>query len=71
VTTDPFVRIDGAPYFTLKQAAKVAGVSRQTLLSWRKAGKVPAGERRREIRILYDHNELEQVRQYASRREST
>ena len=60
------VEIDGAWFFSAGDVAAEAGVTRQTLWRWRRAGKVPAGYRFRNGQILYTATELQQIRAYAN-----
>ena len=61
--------IEGVAYFTAAQAARIAGVSRQTLWRWRQDGKVPTGRRYRDKQILFTSTEVERIRDYANRLE--
>lgn len=58
--------IDGTQFFGAKEVAEAAGVSRQTLWRWRRAGKIPAGYRFRNGQVLYTDAEREQIRDYAN-----
>jgi len=61
--------IDGGQFFTAQEVVADAGVTRQTLWRWRRAGKIPAGHRFRNGQILYSEDELRQIREYANRLE--
>ena len=60
------VKIDGVSFYSAGEVAAEAGVTRQTLWRWRRAGKVPAGYRFRNRQILYTEDELQQIRSYAN-----
>ncbi len=52
-------------YLTLAEVALAVGVTRQTLWRWRRNGKVPAGMRLRDGRILYGSRDVAAVRTFA------
>ena len=56
-------------YFMASEAAEAAQVSRHTIYRWRQDGKIPAGRRYRDGRVLYTEEELETIREYANRLE--
>ena len=63
------VTIDGVSYVAATRLARELGVSRQTLWRWRTEGKIPAGNRFRNGRIVYSPTEAELVRSYAQQLE--
>lgn len=56
-------------YFAASEVADAVRVSRQTLYRWRQDGKIPAGRRYRDRRVLYTDEEIEMIREYANRLE--
>ncbi|MGE0490455.1 MAG: helix-turn-helix transcriptional regulator [Vulcanimicrobiota bacterium] len=63
------VKVNGDQFFRLGEVAEAVGVCRQTLWRWRQDGKIPEGRRYREKQLLYTHEELEAVREFANRME--
>jgi len=61
------IEINGISYFHAAEVARVVGVSRSTLTRWRQDGKIPAGYRFRDGRILFKSEEFEAVREFALR----
>lgn len=61
------IDINGISYFHAAEVARALGVSRSTLTRWRKTGKVPAGCRFRDGKILFRADELAAVRDFALR----
>ena len=66
LSSKPLV-IEGVPYFSAADAAREAGVSRQTLWRWRQEARVPAGRLYRDKQVLFTRAELESVCAYANR----
>lgn len=61
------VEIGGKRFFTMGEVVDVAGVARQTVWRWKKAGKIPAGRRYRGREVLYTLDEMEGIYAYAHR----
>ena len=61
------VSINGIDYFSAGEILRELGVSRQTLYRWRQDGKVPPGHRFRDGKLLFELNEVEEIREFASR----
>ena len=61
--------IQNATYYAANEVADAVQVSRQTLYRWRQEGKIPAGRRFRDRRVLYTDEELQTIREYANRLE--
>lgn len=53
-------------YFSVNEVLGDTGVSRQTLWRWRQDGKVPLGHRFRDRQILFDEEEFDAIRSYAT-----
>jgi predicted DNA-binding transcriptional regulator AlpA len=53
-------------YFSVNEVLGDTGVSRQTLWRWRQDGKVPLGHRFRDRQILFDEEEFNAIRNYAT-----
>ncbi len=60
------VDVDGSKHFCINEIAETLGVSRQTLWRWRCRRKIPQGSRFRDGRILFNPDELEQIRLHAN-----
>jgi transposase-like protein len=60
------IEIEGTQFFTAQEVAAEAGVTRQTLWRWRRAGKIPPGSRFRNRQILYTAAECREIRDYAN-----
>lgn len=61
------IRIEGVEYFTAADIQRTAGIVRQTLWRWRKAGLVPAGSRYRNKAIVFTRAEVEAISEYSNR----
>ena len=61
------MKIDGVNYCSANELASELDVSRQTLWRWRQGGKIPAGHRFRDGRILFTAEEATAVRNFANR----
>ena len=61
--------IDGATYYSVDDVCRELEIVRQTLWRWRNSGRVPAGRRYRGRKIVFTHEEVEQVRAFANRLE--
>lgn len=61
------VRVSGRDYVHAEEAARLAGVTRQTLWRWRRDQKVPAGWVYRDKQVLYTAEEVAAITQYAHR----
>ena len=59
--------IDGVIYVTAAEVAQEIGVSRQTLWRWRKDGKIPAGHRFRDGKIVFTEIEVGDIRDHANK----
>jgi predicted DNA-binding transcriptional regulator AlpA len=57
-------------YFSVNEVLADTGISRQTLWRWRQDGKVPAGHRFRDRQILFDEEQFEAIRSFATHVES-
>jgi predicted DNA-binding transcriptional regulator AlpA len=60
------VELKNRRYFSVNEVLVDTGVSRQTLWRWRQDGKVPAGHRFRDRQLLFDEEDLDAIRSYAS-----
>lgn len=60
------IRVNGVEYFSAADVLKELGVSRQTFWRWRQQGKIPAGYRFRDGKILFTAEELKAIRQFAN-----
>lgn len=60
-------KINGIEYFPATELISELSVSRQTFWRWRKQGKIPAGNRFRNGKILFTAAEVETIRQFAKR----
>ena len=56
-------------FLSASEVANLAGVSRQSLWRWKKAGLVPAGRRYRGRELLYTRDEVEAIVAHAHRLE--
>jgi predicted DNA-binding transcriptional regulator AlpA len=63
------IEIEGVEYFTAADIHRMLGITRQTLWRWRTARKIPQGRRYRDRNIVFTHQELEAIREYANRLE--
>ena len=63
------IQIDGVPYVCLTDLLAELGLSRQTLWRWRQEGKIPLGHRYRDRQVLFNPQEADQIRRFASRLE--
>lgn len=61
--------IQNTTYYAANEVADAVQVSRQTLYRWRQEGRIPAGRRFRDRRVLYTDEELQAIREYANRLE--
>jgi hypothetical protein len=61
------IQINGVTYFSATEITQELAVSRQTLWRWRQEGKIPAGHRYRDRKILFTAHEAETIRQFANR----
>lgn len=61
------VQVSGRDYVHAEEAARLAGVTRQTLWRWRRDRKVPAGWVYRDKQVLYTVEEVTVIKQYAHR----
>lgn len=59
--------IQGVVYYSAGEVIVLLGVSRQTFWRWRKEAKVPAGHRFRDGQVLFTANEVETIREFATR----
>jgi hypothetical protein len=59
--------VDDVTYFTLNEVAEAAGVRRETVWRWRRAGKVPSGREYRDRERLFTQPELDEICAYANR----
>ncbi len=59
-------KIDGVSYINTRQLEDDLGLSRQTLWRWRKAGKIPDGQRLQNNVIVYSPEEVETIKMYAN-----
>ena len=60
------VELNKRLYFSVVEVLADTGVSRQTLWRWRQDGKVPLGNRFRDRQILFDEDEFQAIRSYAT-----
>ena len=63
------LEIKGKTFYTMGEVAEVAGVARQTVWRWGKAGKIPGGRRYRGRELLFTLDEMEEIYDYAHRLE--
>lgn len=56
-------------FLTATEVADLAGVSRQSLWRWKKAGHIPGGRRYRGRELLYTRDEVEAIYAHAHRLE--
>ena len=56
-------------FLTATEVADLAGVSRQSLWRWKKAGVIPPGRRYRGRELLYTRDEVEAIYAHAHRLE--
>lgn len=56
------IRIAGTEYFQIHEAAKLLGVSRQTLQRWFREGKTPDVSRDRRGWRVFSHADIERLR---------
>ncbi len=59
------IQVGGAVYYSTKEVQQSIGVSRQTLWRWRKAKKIPPGQRHRTHKILFTADDLQAIEAYA------
>lgn len=59
--------IDGVIYMTAAEVSQEMGVSRQTLWRWRRDGKIPAGHRFRDGKIVFTEREVNEIRIHANK----
>jgi predicted DNA-binding transcriptional regulator AlpA len=60
------VELNKRLYFSVNEVLGDTGVSRQTLWRWRQDGKVPLGHRFRDRQVLFDEEEFQAIRSYAT-----
>jgi hypothetical protein len=60
------IQLNGRPYFAVNEVLADTGVSRQTLWRWRQDGKVPLGHRFRDRQVLFDEDDFQAIRAYAT-----
>lgn len=61
------VELQGVVYLSSTEVLSELRISRQTLWRWRQDGKVPAGNRFRDGRLLFSQHDVDQIREYAHR----
>jgi predicted DNA-binding transcriptional regulator AlpA len=61
------VYVRGIPYLSVAELEAELSISRQTIWRWRKEGRIPAGRRFRDNKVLFTEAEAEAVRAYALR----
>jgi len=59
------VVVEGVSYVPAADLARELGVTRQTIWRWRTEGKIPAGHRFRNGRVLFSSTEADAVRRFA------
>jgi predicted site-specific integrase-resolvase len=59
------LKVNGETYFSTTQILQEVGISRQTLWRWRQEGKIPAGHRYRDGKVLFTEREVEAIKQFA------
>ena len=64
------LQINGINYITAAEIIKQLGISRQTFWRWRQLGKVPAGYRFRDGRVVYTTEEHTLICEFANRVEA-
>lgn len=60
-------KINGTEYHAIPEILKELGIARQTLWRWRQLGKIPAGHRYRDRKLLFTLGEVEEIRRFANR----
>jgi len=60
------VELNNRLYFSVTEVLGDTGISRQTLWRWRQDGKVPLGHRFRDRQVLFDEQEFQAIRSYAT-----
>ncbi len=63
------VTVEGVSYVPATDLARELGVTRQTVWRWRTEGKIPAGSRFRNGRILFSPTEVEAIRRFSQQLE--
>ena len=61
------IEIEDLQFISLSELAEELGVSRQTLWRWRNGGKIPAGHRYRDGRVLFTSEQVEEICRFANR----
>ena len=61
------VEIEDLQFFGVSELVEEVGVSRQTLWRWRNDGKIPAGHRYRDGRVLFTSEQVEEICRFANR----
>jgi predicted DNA-binding transcriptional regulator AlpA len=61
--------IEGIPYYTNEEVARLAGVTRQSLWRWRQEAQIPSGRQYRGRLVLFTEDEVEQIKDFANRME--
>ena len=62
---ESLIRIGSEDFYPLDVVADAVEISRQTLWRWRSEGKVPAGQRLRNRRVLFSVPEVSAIMDYA------
>lgn len=60
------LELNGRLYYAVDDVLADLGISRQTLWRWRRSGAVPAGHRFRDRQVVFDEDEFEAIRSYAT-----